>query len=46
MPVYARRFVSLVVLLVLAVVAAPLAAQQPDLIPREVLFGNPERTSP
>ena len=26
--------------------AAPAAAEPPPLIPRDVLFGNPERTSP
>ena len=40
-----RRFISVLVLIV-AALAAPLAAQQPELIPREVLFGNPERAFP
>lgn len=46
MRVSPRRFVSLLVLLALAALVVPLGAQQPELIPREVLFGNPERTSP
>lgn len=46
MRVLPRRFLSLFLLLALAAAVAPLAAQQPELIPRQVLFGNPERASP
>lgn len=41
-----RRFLSLLALLMLAALAAPLRAEEPKLIPRELLFGNPERAGP
>lgn len=39
-------FASLVALVLLVGLVASAFAQLPELIPREVLFGNPERTSP
>jgi len=41
-----HRFGFLLLLVALATVAVPLGAQQPELIPRAVLFGNPERATP
>jgi len=40
------RMVPAIALAALALTATPAPAQQPPLIPRDVLFGNPERTSP
>ena len=41
-----QRHSSAFSLLVALLLSVPLFAQQPPLIPRDVLFGNPERTNP
>ncbi|MBL9127070.1 MAG: hypothetical protein JNL97_05465, partial [Verrucomicrobiales bacterium] len=45
-PSIPRRGLWCALMLVSSVVSVPVRSELPPLIPREVLFGNPERTNP